>query len=616
MVYVPNDVAEGTDTFTYSMTDALGASSVGRVRVGVLGRDVTPPGPDAEDDLVTTKPGSALDLDVLGNDSDPFGKGLTITDVSVPAGGAEATTDGRRVRLSAPDHAATVSVLYRVEDARGTQSTAWLTLEVRPDAPSAAPQVQDRTLSLSQVGGRKNVPVDVLSSTTLTEGDASDLRVDLPEGWSDARVDAQGRVVVPVGKERRIIPFTVTRTDAKDASATAFITVPGTDEAPPEIRDDAPELKVTSGQDLDIDLSEQTIAAMDRTVGISDKDAVIAMNGTAEVLDRGRIRFRSEDGYWGPAAVSVPVTDGRTSASLILPITVEPQQHPAPVMRQAQVSVESAQTTTVDLRESTDVAGQDPDPLRRAHLERPWGGLVGRDRPGPGAPPPGAGRGGRNPRPLHAGPGHGHGRAGRRTSTAAVDLTVISSTKPPPLTHDDEVTLRRGESSTVDVTNNDVSPFPGRDLDLVQVRTATPVDGVSIKRKGSRITATADEHAETGTATVVYQVQDATGDPERRAEGVLRVTVQDVPGAPAAPRGQRGSRRRRGGSVPRPGPNRTVPPSVATSTRWTATASAPVPPAPVDAVWRASPTGWTTSSGCVPSTASVPGHGRSRPGPS
>ncbi|WP_291279731.1 Ig-like domain-containing protein [Galactobacter sp.] len=534
MVYVPNDVSEGTDTFTYRLTDALGASSVGTVRVGVQGPDAPIAGPDAADDLVTTRPGSTLDLDVLDNDVDSYGKGLTVTEASVPAGDAKATTDGKRVQLTAPRTPGSVNVLYKAQDARGAQTTAWLTVDVKDQAPAAAPEPEDKTLTLSQVDGRDRVPVDVLATTSLSEGNRSDLRVGLPHGWSEAEVDAQGRVVVPVGTERSIIPFTVSRTDVENAEATAFITVPGTDEAPPELRDDAPALTVTTGKDLDIDLAKQVIAAKGRSVGVANTDALIPMNGTAKTLDRSHLRFRSAAGYWGPAAVSVPVTDGRSTSVVILPITVEPEKDPAPVMRRATVSVESAESTRIDLRESTDVAGVDAD--RFAGLTWSVGGgdpsVVNTEVSGhtlvvtaaKGAKP-----GSSTQAQVTVTDADG------RTSTAAVDITVTSSTKPPPLAHDDEIVLRRGDSKTVDVLANDVSPFRGRELELLGVETTTSVEGVRISKKGSGLKVSASDSATTGTATAVYQVQDATGDASRRAEGLLRVTVQDVPGAPGAP---------------------------------------------------------------------------------
>ncbi|MGO1318857.1 MAG: Ig-like domain-containing protein [Galactobacter sp.] len=534
MVYVPNDVSEGTDTFTYRLTDALGASSVGTIRVGVQGPDAPVPGPDAADDLVTTRPGSELNLDVLANDVDSYGKGLRITSATVPSGEAKAETDGKRVQVRAPDAAGSVSVLYTVEDARGAQSTAWLTLDINADAPAAAPEPEDQTLTLSQVDGRESVPVDVLSSTHLSEGDRSGLKVSLPEGWSDASVDAQGRVVVSMQAERSIIPFTVSRTDAEGAEATAFITVPGIDEAPPELRDDAPALKVTTGQDLDIDLSKQVIAAKGRSVGLVNTDSVLAMNGTAEPLDRRHLRFRSAEGYWGPAAVSVPITDGRTASVVILAITVQPEKNPAPVMRRANVSVESAESTRIDLRESTDVAGQGEG--RFAGLT--WS-VNGGDAGVASAQVSG------HTLVVTAAKGAKPGTSTQaqvtvtdaegRTSAAAMEITVTSSTKPPPLAHDDEIVLRRGESKDVNVLANDDSPFPGRNLELIGVETATAVEGVQISKAGSKVRVGAAKDARTGTATAVYQVQDATGDATRRAEGLVRVVVQDVPGAPGAP---------------------------------------------------------------------------------
>lgn len=537
IVYVPNEHSAGTDTFSYRLTDPLGAGSTGKVRVGVQDAADEAATPSAQDDLVTTRPGSHLHLDVTDNDTDPLGNGLNIASVTTLSGGMEqdATTDGKNIDLTLPEHDDSVTVLYRVEDAEGRSSTAWLTVDVREDAPAVPPTTQDRTLSLTDVSGRDQVPVDVLKDTDFTEGSRSDLAVRLPQGWSEADVDAQSRVVVPVGKERSIVPFTVYRKDDKKAASTSFITIPGTDEAAPERRKNAPELTVKAGESLDIDLSGQVIAAGGRSVVVAKTNAVSGMNGSVSVKDTHTLSFEPESGYWGPAAVSVPVTDGRTEATVLLPITVEPQRNPAPKLRSATVSVESAETTTLDLRSITDLGGTE--------AAEAYEGLTFTAAQGDTSVAEARVKG---PRLQVRAADHAKVDSGTRVtvtatdeqgrkSSAPVDITVTASSKPPPLAHDDSVNVRRGKQARVDVTANDVSPFKNRDLDLVDVTTATAVKGVHVSRSGSGIQVSADQDSQTGTASVVYTIQDATGDPRRRAEGVLTVTVQDVPGAPGTP---------------------------------------------------------------------------------
>ena len=82
--YVPDSNFTGTDSFTYTITDALGAAASATVTVTVAANQP----PAAVDDVVTTLRGTPAVVDVLGNDSDPDGHELTITQVSDPDHGS------------------------------------------------------------------------------------------------------------------------------------------------------------------------------------------------------------------------------------------------------------------------------------------------------------------------------------------------------------------------------------------------------------------------------------------------------------------------------------------------------------------------------------------------
>ncbi|MEZ5189959.1 MAG: Ig-like domain-containing protein [Schumannella sp.] len=73
ITYEAGDYSTGTDEFTYSVTDALGARAEGTIRVGI-----SPPlegsrNPVANADEVTVRPGRSISVQVLINDSTPTG---------------------------------------------------------------------------------------------------------------------------------------------------------------------------------------------------------------------------------------------------------------------------------------------------------------------------------------------------------------------------------------------------------------------------------------------------------------------------------------------------------------------------------------------------------------
>ena len=77
IVYQAGDYSAGTDTFTYTVIDALGAKSTGTVRIGISPRLDGARNPVATVDEVTVRPGVTVSVQVLANDSDPDGSALT-----------------------------------------------------------------------------------------------------------------------------------------------------------------------------------------------------------------------------------------------------------------------------------------------------------------------------------------------------------------------------------------------------------------------------------------------------------------------------------------------------------------------------------------------------------
>jgi hypothetical protein len=79
ITYEAGDYSTGTDTFSYSVVDALGARAEGTVRVGISAPLDGARNPVANADEVTVRPGRSVSVQVLANDSDPDGSPLKVT---------------------------------------------------------------------------------------------------------------------------------------------------------------------------------------------------------------------------------------------------------------------------------------------------------------------------------------------------------------------------------------------------------------------------------------------------------------------------------------------------------------------------------------------------------
>jgi uncharacterized repeat protein (TIGR01451 family)/MYXO-CTERM domain-containing protein len=91
--------------------------------------------PVANPDTATTSVGTALDVPVLANDSDPDGDPLSVTTVTQPTGGtASINPDGSVHFVPDPGFSGTAMITYTVSDGKGGTATATVTITVNPGA--------------------------------------------------------------------------------------------------------------------------------------------------------------------------------------------------------------------------------------------------------------------------------------------------------------------------------------------------------------------------------------------------------------------------------------------------------------------------------------------------
>jgi hypothetical protein len=546
--YEAGAYSAGTDTFTYSVMDSLGARATGTVRVGI-----SPPlegtrNPVAVEDTVDVRPGATVSVRVLENDSDPDGGALAITaalpnDESLDV----VVDDGTILTITAPSTTGQYGLVYTIENEVGGSSSNFVTVNVRADAPLAFPEARDTVLTLSDVLDRSTVDVDVLANVFFADGRSRELDLSLVPGYeSSARVTAGKEIRVTIRDDSQIIPFAVAHPDDPAVRSYAFVWVPGFSDALPQLNRDAPRLQVDSEEAVTIDLNDYVLAIGGREVQLTDSSTVRATHsdGSPLVVDSTTLRFRSADLYFGQASISFEVTDGASPsdpagrrANLVLPITVNPRDNQPPAFTGASIDFEPSQERVIDLTALTDYPYDDDlaELVYSVQGRAPTGfsyDLAGQRltiRADPDAR-----TGSTTAITLGVRDALAAGAAGR------IQLGVVPSTRPLAVAASDSAAVRRGASTTVDVLANDeaTNPFPGRPLRVLAVR---GLDGASLPA-GVSVSASADNRtlavavaatAATADAVLQYQLADATRDPGRTVWGSVRISVQDVPDPPA-----------------------------------------------------------------------------------
>ncbi len=532
------EYSTGTDSFTYTVVDRLGARATGTVRVGISARLDGARNPVATPDEVTVRPGRTVFIRVLQNDSDPDGSPLSITEVSPLTAGATAVVQDDLLAVTAPAAPGRYGFIYTIANERGGTSSSFATVEVSADAPLARPQVSDTVLSLSDILGVRTVDVPVLDNVFFAEGPSAALRLSVLPAYSGSAEVVDGIVRVTVRPERQLIPFSVAHPEDPSITSTGFIWVPGTDDALPQLRTGAPKLTVTSGAELTIPLADYVVAVGSGPVVITDPNSVRATHAdrSSLVSDRRTLVFRSADQYFGPASISFEVADGEgtgaRTATLVLPITVTPRENQPPVFTGAVLEFEPGQQKTIDLAKLTAAAAGSPAVGYQILDPRPAGFsavLLGTALTI--SVDVGTKKGAQGGFVIGVSSGGVAGKSGR------IDVTVVSSTKPLAAPATDTVVAPRGQTTTVDVLANDAAtnPFPQIPLTVIAVRGADagalpPGVVITPSDDKSRLQITVAPDAPPTDVSVQYQVLDGTGEPDRATWGTVRIAVQDRPG--------------------------------------------------------------------------------------
>lgn len=170
--------------------------------------------PKAVDDTIGARPGRTSVLHVLDNDTNPSGSVLSIVGVTQPQPGTASTSiapDGQAVQVTMQPGSKDVSFSYTIDDGKGTQSSAKVTVKARADGDNGAPALrkgfQPKGFAVASQG-RLSVPVigdwrDPDSDPVVLAGAEDDGR--------SVPVSADGRIqyTAPAAAGARRLSYTV-----------------------------------------------------------------------------------------------------------------------------------------------------------------------------------------------------------------------------------------------------------------------------------------------------------------------------------------------------------------------------------------------------------------------
>lgn len=527
--------AEGTDSFSYTITDRYGKQASSLLRVAVVAPG-TPQVAVAAPLSITARPGADVTVYPLTGAyylaTDPV-KVLPLADTNktVPPG----------ARLDMASNAVTAST--PAAGARPVQISFALTGNAGPGVPSTItvrsqegfknpPHVQDTTAKITNSG---TATADVLATAYDPDGDSTKLTV--TKVADPHATIAAGTVTLPVTDRPQAVPYEVT--DESGAVSSAVIYVPVRGGGGPHLKPGAV-IHVPQGKPTTVPLSDYIVDPRGRPVSLTTTDQMWASPlAEVNVAAKGatQLTIAPTKGYIGPGAVVVEVTDGKTlddpdgiRTVVSIPVQVGPE---TPVLRcpSDPVSVVAGgQSLDLDITSVCSVWTPTPEMANSLSYTARWSspvqnvtatakdGTVTLAAAGT-AKPQATGT-------LLV------GAAGTRATPAQLPVKVLAAPKPT-LAPIQLQEMKQGDTRTVDLRDYMSSPLRDKVPTAISVtKVAGQAAAASANGSTVAITPGASSHGRM-TFTVVASDVASTTRTDRQVSGVITFDVFGVPDAPS-----------------------------------------------------------------------------------
>jgi hypothetical protein len=502
VTYTPNANFNGSDSFTYTVSDGNGGTAMATVSVTVNPvNDV----PVANNDSATTNEDTPVTVNVVANDTDVENETLTVSAVTQGANGTVTFAGGSVTYTPNANFNGSDSFTYTVSDGNGGTATATVSVTVNPvnDAPVAnadsATTNEDSPITVNVVGNDTDVEGDMLVVSGVAQGS------------NGTATFAGGSVTyTPNVNFNASDSFTYTVSDGNGGTATATVnvTVNAVNDAPVANNDSA-----TVGEDTPITVN---VVGNDTDVE-GDPLAVSAVtqgtNGTVTFAG-GSTTYTPNGNFNGSDSFTYTVSDGNGgSATGTVNVTVTPAND-------APVAADDSATTNEDTPVTVDVVSNDSDvegdTLVVSAVTQGTNGTV-TFAGGSVTYTPNANFNGSDSFTYTVSDGNG----GTATATVNVTVTPVNDA---PVAADDSATINEDTPVTVNVVANDTDV----EGDSLTVNAVTQGTNGTVTFAGGSVTYTPNGNFN-GSDSFTYIVSDGNGGTSIATVNVAVNPVNDAP---------------------------------------------------------------------------------------
>jgi hypothetical protein len=508
LTYTPATDFNGTDTFTYVISDAGGATATATVTITV---NAVNDAPVTVDDSGSTNEDTAVTIDVSGNDTDVDGGALSVTAVTDGANGTVVNNnDGTVTYTPAADFNGNDAFTYTVSDGNGGVTVGNVTVNVASvnDDPVAvadsATTDEDTAVTINVTGNDTDADSDTLTVTVVADGTNGTV-----VNNNDGTV-----TFTPAADFNGNDSFTYTITDGNGGSAqgTVSVTVDPVNDAPVAVDDsattdeDTPVNIDATGNDSDVDGDTLTVTAnTDPSNGavVDNGDGTFTYTPAADFNGNDSFTYTINDGNGGTVTATVSIT--------VNAVNDDP------------VAVDDSSSTAQDTARVIDVVVNDTDvdgdTLTVLSFGQGANGVVVDSGNGTLTYTPDNGFDGVDTFTYTVTDGAGG------TDTATVTVTV--SANPPPEALDDTASTDEDTAVSIDVLANDSDPL-GETVSILNIATQGSLGVATINAGQIDYVPNADAN---GTDTFTYTVTDGNGGTD---VGMVTVTINPINDAPVA----------------------------------------------------------------------------------
>jgi len=362
--------ASGDVTFTYTVSDPDGAEATGTVSVGVLDAKQADVAPITYADYVSAHLGSPTPVTVepLLNDSDPRQGDLKIIKL-VPNADPKseeyarleslidptAPLTGGKVVLRPGDVEGPHSYRYTVQSSASSATADGLIVIDVSNSPAPESLTVSDTVVTVQSRGELASGIDVVTGKVQwPTGDPSKLDLKL---WGDASAGftASGWTIIgELPKERTVVPFSLTGTDAngKPITTYGFLRIPSFDEMRLQAKPGASAIEVGEDETAQIPLRDVLDIGPSDQIELRQEDSFAVQRGNARCVPSGPDTASYAAGREAPwrdtCSVAVRLVGQETWSIVPIPIIIQPN-HPQAILSPTTRMIAPGQKDSVDI---------------------------------------------------------------------------------------------------------------------------------------------------------------------------------------------------------------------------------------------------------------------------